>query len=278
MRFNEENIAKTMPNDSLYISILREPGDLFESSFNYFYDIVPEFRHVVRGKPNSTEEWLNGAEKFYNPNKLTFYGFLAKNHMMYDFGYTASMTNDTIIDQAIAEIDNRFDFILISTYIDESLVLLADILCCPLEDVTSVVLNARSRKESDVEKKERIRKKVRIWNKADSALFDYFNHSLWMKINEYGVERMKMKVKELQDINKKQMETCVDGTETKLYGDLKNVPWKNKYIYQPEGIKIKGYDLKFGAEESDTCVNLIAPEPYLSQVVFNAQKKFITTP
>ena len=265
--FNRTLVEKVMPDDSIYISILREPGSLFESTFDYFYYAVPEFQYVPHRHPNSVEMWLDKADRFFSPKYTSKFGIFAKNHVMFDFGYNASMTNDTEIANAIQEIDKRFDFILISDYLDQSLVLLAEMLHCPLAEVTSVVLNGRDEKPSDGEKKKIIREKVKKWNKADAALFDYFNKSLWKRIEKYGEGKMKIQVEKLRVMNKNQTDFCINGTEAKLYSELQNVPWKDDKLYQPKGVKIKGFDLKAGAEKLEWCLNLIAPEPYMNKKV-----------
>ena len=150
-----------MPNNSLYISILREPSSLFRSTFNYFYGIVPEFHHVPQKDRNSVEKWLYKTKEYWNPNKLSRYSFFAKNHMMFDFGYSALLENDDEISKAIKEIDERFDLILISDHMDESLVLLADILCCSLEDVVTLKLNLRVEPKDHSEKLDKLKKQVR---------------------------------------------------------------------------------------------------------------------
>ena len=146
-------------------------------------------------------------------------------------------------------------------------------LCCPLAEVSSIVLNARA--ESDKQNKstmKRINKKVREWIKADSALFDYFNKSLWNKIEKFGYQRMKNEVTKLQTINQNLMNQCSNGKKLR-YNELKNAPWKNMHIYEPKGIKIEGYDLKPGAEQNETCVYLLGPEPFLNKVVNEKQKQ-----
>ena len=273
MRFNLEEVQKVMPKNSLFISILREPGELFESTFHYFYGVVPSFRHLPQNQLNSPEMWLNDTDKFFDPNQRTRYSYFAKNHVMHDFGFDPMMGDDAQIQNAIKKIDKTFDFIMVSNYMDESLVLLADMLSWSLADVSSVVLNQRFSQKRNEFRARRISKKVRNWNKADSALFDYFNKSLWKKIKNIGFQKMKNAVKTLQIINQDLKTQCIDGNRTKFYNELKNTPWKNTNIFQPSGVKISGFDLKPGAERNETCVNLIAPEPYLHKVVVETQRK-----
>lgn len=43
----------------------------------------------------------------------------------------------------IEEVDKNFDLVLISEYFDESMVLMANLLCWPLEEVASLKMNSR---------------------------------------------------------------------------------------------------------------------------------------
>jgi len=155
----------------------------------------------------------------------------------------------------------------------ESLVLLADMLCCPLADVSFVVLNSRfASKKLDVSTKKRISKKVREWNKADSALFDYFNKSLWKRIEIFGVQNMKLEFEKLQTINRNLMTECSDGQLT-FYNNLKNAPWKDMHLCEPSGIKILGYDLKPDKKMNETCLYSFGPEQYMDKIAKIHQQK-----
>ena len=102
-----------MPKDSLFISILREPRELFESSFHYFYELEPSFQKVAQNHPKSAEIWLNNTNSFFNPKSRFVFCFFAKNHVTYDFGFDPIMDDDTQIANAIKKIDKTFDFIII---------------------------------------------------------------------------------------------------------------------------------------------------------------------
>ena len=275
MRFEEREIRKVMPNDTLYISIIREPGELFESTYRFFYPNVEAFqRGPEQNDLDSPEIWLNNAKHYFSEKKRTLYWFYAKNHEMFDFGYDALMNDDNEIEQTVKKIDQVFDFILITNYMSESLVLLADMLCCPLADVSSVVLNANAKIDSSKEgelRMKRISKKAREWNKADSALFDYFNKSLWTKIEKFGFQKMQKEVMRLQSMNQNLLEKCSTGK--KSYDKLTNAPWKDMKSYQPSGVEIVSYDLRPGAELNETCVHALAPEKYLNSVQDLRQKE-----
>ena len=62
MRFNEEQIAAVMPKNTKYITILREPGELFASTFDYMHWVTPSFKDVAQ-TTEGLEKWLNNVEK-----------------------------------------------------------------------------------------------------------------------------------------------------------------------------------------------------------------------
>ena len=110
-----------MPVDLFYFSILRDPAEVFESTFHYSYYNVPSFRRgPKRDDPASVEIWLNNTNKYFNPQERSGSWYDAKNHAMFDFGYNALLENKDEIEKTIQEIDQIFDFILISNYISIS--------------------------------------------------------------------------------------------------------------------------------------------------------------
>ena len=62
--------------------------------------------------------------------------------------------------KSVTEIDDIFDLILVADYFDESMVLLSDLLCWPIEEFACLTLNARKHTPHDPKDEERIREKV----------------------------------------------------------------------------------------------------------------------
>lgn len=62
--------------------------------------------------------------------------------MLFDLGYPDDLG---VMDlrQAIEDLDQRFDLVMVSEYLDESLILLRHLLCWSLHDVVGFVKNAR---------------------------------------------------------------------------------------------------------------------------------------
>ena len=68
---------------------------------------------------------------------------IGKNQQLWDLGTTDIEMEDAGTVQAkISRFDSEFDLVLIAEYFDESLVLLAAILCWDLSDVRSVLVRS----------------------------------------------------------------------------------------------------------------------------------------
>lgn len=270
MRFDNSAVKSVIPPNSFYLSIMREPGALFESTFEYLWDLVPAFKRVRQGE--SPERWLDQAEKFYGSTPRDTYWFFAKNPTVYDFGFDNTNESDAYIAQTIHEIEHRFDLILIADYFEESMVLLSNALCWKLDEVACLSLNARKDRKMDLEQMTRLRGKARRWNRADAALFDHFNATLWKKIEAFGLDRMRAKVNELKTINRNLTEICVDGGKAVDSSDISD-PTMAYDFFKPPGVAIGAYNLKKGAESNSQCRELILPEKALSKLVFKRQFK-----
>ena len=79
-----------------------------------------------------------------SPENDTRWGkWLAKNINFFDLGYSNELTDQSEIDFAIDEIMKQFDFIMISDYMEESLILLKEELCLQISDIVFFSINKR---------------------------------------------------------------------------------------------------------------------------------------
>ena len=99
---------------------------------------------------------------------------IGKNQQLWALGTThIEMEEARTVQTKITRLDSEFDLVLIAEYYDESLVLLADILCWDLSDVRYLKQNARkSSKVSNIT--ERARDSLETWLEADRKLYDHF--------------------------------------------------------------------------------------------------------
>ena len=72
------------------------------------------------------------------------FGFIGLNQQLYDMGVpVVDLRSVGRINEMIVQADIDFGFVMISDKFEESLVLLADLLCWPLEYVTGFKKNVR---------------------------------------------------------------------------------------------------------------------------------------
>lgn len=266
MRFNDQEVTKALPPDATYITILRNPVDLFESSFHYYHRTVP-FTWSINGD-NKLEEFLKSPQNFYRPN--AYNSFYLKNLLFFDFGFDNNLkADDPRVMRNIHNLSKRFDLVLLAEYFDESLILLKDKLCWTMEDILYFKLNVR--KNSSVSRMTpELRAKALEWNGADWRLYQHFYTIFWAKIEEYGRERMKREVNELRRRNAEMKAICIEGgdaVEVDKIQDKRFRPW------QPVGeSSILGYNMKKDTDPKfkKLCEQMLTPEiQYLSDLGVN---------
>lgn len=266
MRFNADEVAQVLPRDTLYLTILRDPAELFESSFHYFRHIIP-LTWWIKQK-DKMAEFLRDPNYYFSPNG--FNSFYLKNLLFFDFGYDNMLNaEDPTVEKNIKTIAERFHLVMLTEHFEESLILLKDHLCWNMEDLLFFKLN--SRKESTVSKlTPELRQKALDWNGVDWKLYQYFNRTFWHKVEQYGRKRMARDVAELKRINAKMMEICIEGGHTVDAGSIHSEglqPW------QPVGEKsIVGYNMKNNIDKQyeELCRKMLTPElQYLSDLGVN---------
>lgn len=263
MRFNHQEVAKLLPADAVYITILRDPVDLFESSFHYYHRTVP-LTWSINGD-NKLAEFLSNPQNYYSPDAIN--SFYLRNLLFFDFGFENNIEEeDPRVMRYIHELSQHLDLVLIAEYFEESLILLKDKLCWTMEDIVYFKLNTR--KSSSVSKlSPELRVKALKWNGADWKLYQHFNATFWAKVEAFGIERMKQEVKQLRRRNAEMKDICIEdggAVEAQKIQDRRFLPW------QPVGeSSILGYNMKKHIEPKfrTICEKMLTPEiQYLSEL------------
>lgn len=256
MRFDRREVAKLLPPDAVYVTIVRDPADLFESSFHYYHRAIPSTWRI-RGE-NKLAQFLEHPQRFYHPR--AFNSFYLKNLLFFDFGLDNNLeADDPQVMKAIHSLSKHFNLVLIAEYFEESLILLKHMLCWTMEDILYFKLNMRksssvSRLTSD------LKAKALQWNGADWKLYQHFNATFWARVEAFGRERMKEEVEELRRRNAEMMVICTkDGgaVEARNIQDKRFLPW------QPVGdSSILGYNLKkiIDPKFRTLCEKMLTPE------------------
>ncbi|XP_030635184.1 galactose-3-O-sulfotransferase 3 [Chanos chanos] len=260
MRFNRAELLRLMPNDTIYITILREPASMFESLFSYYNQYCLSFKRVPNG---SLETFLENPWSYYRPEEK--YAVYARNTLTYDLGGDKDQTDPMYIRNFVAEVDRVFSLVMIAEYFDESLILLRHLLGWELEDVLYVKLNMRT-STSKLSLSSGLPAKIRAWNSVDAALYDHFNASLWRKLEDLGVGCVAREVQLLQRATDRLLRGCFGSNFPQLRSasQIKN---KNLRPWQPSSkVAIVGYELPSNisrgsrGQSQDMCLKLIMPE------------------
>ncbi|XP_078124844.1 galactosylceramide sulfotransferase-like [Sander vitreus] len=266
MRFNAPEVAKVLPRDTFYSTILRDPAELFESSFHYYGHVVP-LTWSIPGE-DKMAEFLRDPKQYFSPGG--FNSFFLKNMMFFDFGQDNTLdTDDPRVEGSIMVIAERFHLVMLMEHFEESLILLKDALCWEMDDLVFFKLN--SHKESTVSKlTPELRAKALQWNGIDWKLYKHFNLTFWKKVEAYGRKRMADDVTELRRRNAELVEICIEGGHSVEAGSIHEAamqPW------QPIGEKsIVGYNLKENVDKAyeELCRKMLTPEiQYLTDLGVN---------
>ena len=148
---------------------------------------------------------------------------IGKNQQLWDLGMNhVNMETGTEVEEKIRQLDSQLHLVLIAEYFDESLVLLAKLMCWDLTDVRYLKQNARkSEKVSKIKKSSR--DNLVKWLKADFQLYKHFVKKLETLIDKYGRDRMAQDVETLRSLNEELRKECVleVADNSKLKGEFK---------------------------------------------------------
>ncbi|XP_071527799.1 galactosylceramide sulfotransferase-like [Panulirus ornatus] len=201
--------ARILHNDTRWITIVRDPASLFESLFQFFH------LKNLYGFELSEFSSRPMSELLSVPR---FGGKFGKNQMLFDLGYPGNLSVAEL-RRAIDELDKHFDLVMVSEYMDESLVLLRHLLCWSLHDVVVFTKNAR-RQEVKATLEPQTLQALREMNSADVLLYNHFVARHRQAIFKFGVQRMADEVSELRSLRDEYYEDCgareVKGRDSSL--------------------------------------------------------------
>ncbi|XP_045930010.1 galactose-3-O-sulfotransferase 2 [Micropterus dolomieu] len=267
MRFRKSEVAKVMPEDTFYFSILRHPVAMMESIFMY-YKSIPAFH-----KTHSLNEFLDNSWRNYNSSVNN--NHYAHNILAFDFGFDNNVAADAgdlehRIGMAIAAIEQDFHLILISEYFDESMILLKHALCWSVEDVVYFKLNSRSELTRHP-LLPNTAEKIKRWNALDWRIYLHFNTTFWHKVYSLvGQEQMKKEVSQLRELQAKLANTCLKDGRAVDPSQIKDAGLKP---FQYGAAVIQGYNLNphLDRHTKTKCQRLITPELQYTDRLYTQQ-------
>nr|CAB3248112.1 galactose-3-O-sulfotransferase 3 [Phallusia mammillata] len=207
-RFNPEEMKKCFNNDTRYFTILRRPWENFLSTYFYFRDKqsflvgcdgMPKV-YIKQGRTMSTGQFLAEAATLLKP-EIPFY-FRFRNFQSHNLGIDAMLTDEDEIKRQIEDIDKNMHLVMLLEYLDESLILMKELLCFDW-DVLSKYEHKNSRKYTPtMMKDDEERKNFEHLYNIDLMLYDHFNKTFWKRVDAYGREKMAENLKILRSKRK----------------------------------------------------------------------------
>ncbi|KAM4835880.1 galactose-3-O-sulfotransferase 2 [Thomomys bottae] len=254
LRFNAPEVQKVMAEDSFYFSILRDPALQLESSFAYYKSYAPAFQRA-----QSLEAFLEEPRRYYQ-GAGSLRDAPARNSMWFDFGFDPDAPpEDGYVRARLAEVERRFQLVLIAEHFDESMVLLRRRLRWRLDDVVYFQLNARGAR-SVAGLGPRGRARARRWCALDWRLYQHFNRTFWAQLRaELGPSRLRAEVARLRARRRELAGLCLQDAAPKNRTQIQDPELRP---YQPGRADILGYDLRRDLDDATRllCRRMVMPE------------------
>ena len=255
-RLDYKEIRSIMPKDSVFITIVRDPIEVFESAYSYygFNTYLGGSLHKFVSKIPTTNENL-----LHKRFKRKF----GSNQMMFDLGADPEIfSNETLIKQYIDKLDSWFDLVLVADRMNESLVLLRHLMCWDLDDVITFKLNARDPKfKSSLNEKEKT--VLRQLNRADVLLYNHFLKKFEKAIDSFGRDRVELETQQLREKTQQWYNLCIKREQRHAKPTA-----KPKYYFNPKVIVFEP-----NTNSNDTCKLMTMEELPYTDILRKKQRK-----
>jgi hypothetical protein len=197
--FNYDIYSSLLPNDTVYLGIVRDPLAVFISAVNYYSQTAQRLDYIARVPGNKLVNLLRSPMKY---DRLFF--SYTKNVMARDFGFPETYENSRI-QTKMNELDTIFRLVLVVEYFEESLVLMKRYLNWQLQDILFLSNNVfgkgysvRDLSAADIEK-------FKVRNKLDYELYNHFYERFWKQFKAEP-EDIRLEVDNFKEI----LETLTD--------------------------------------------------------------------
>ncbi|TRY61264.1 hypothetical protein TCAL_07456 [Tigriopus californicus] len=210
--WNYAQMQRVLPH-AKYLTLLRDPTECFESNYVYM-----GLSAVYKMDFNEFAQKKALAGLVRKPKSI-----IGKNQQLWDLGLNdTAMENRTLVMQKIRDLDRQMDLVLIMERFDESLVLLSDLLCWPIDELSYLKQNERiTTKKTNITQE--TRKIMRKWLWADYMLYDYFKAELNTKLRKLKSDYVRQRLQELSAAKNMVTRACViqKSDNSKLTGEFK---------------------------------------------------------
>lgn len=202
--YSHENFSRFMPNDTVYIGILREPFELYKSILNYFR---PRYIYKKINDSFPASVFLRNPSK-YEPKDL--FGSWTNSRMAFEYGFPKELFtnyNKVGIGNYLNKLAKEFTLILIAENMDESVVLMRRYLNWKTKDIIYLNLNVATKKNETILSKVFDREFYKSYAKIDYDLYGYFYKRLKEQIRLEG-EDFDEEILQFKELRKNVQEYC----------------------------------------------------------------------
>jgi hypothetical protein len=205
-RYNRRAYDRIMGPGTHYVTVVRNPRSHIYSSFSYWS--VPSHIKFNKGPANvDVQDFIKDVKSYWKFLRRGDVDLL-HNNMCYDLGGCANnranyqayepinfKVKGTTVKQWVEQMNDEFSLILITDYMDESLVLLKQLMCWETKDIIYLGLKMKSKPRKGAENQQRVKQtptykltqsEVEAFAPIDTELYRFFNQSLWNKIEAQG--------------------------------------------------------------------------------------------
>ncbi|KAH7973557.1 hypothetical protein HPB49_002376 [Dermacentor silvarum] len=206
MRYNETGVKEVMPPNTVYVTIMRRPTDLFASLYYYFM-----FDNIYDA---SLTAFLREPFFVQTVRNARLHESLGFNQMAFDLGVDGddmvARGSDDEVSRFVQSVDRGFHLVMIAERFTESLVLLRELLGWQLDDMVTFKHNVRVRRyPPPAEDAVRI---LETANRVDEALYRHFAAKLDRQVEAFGRGRMEAEAAALESRTAFWYQRCVAST------------------------------------------------------------------
>ncbi|KAK7094701.1 galactose-3-O-sulfotransferase 2-like [Littorina saxatilis] len=180
--FNETFVSALMPKDTLYVGIVRYPFEQFLAAFLQYESQIPQDYLTSIPGPYRIATYLSDPKKWEHPDPSQSF---TNNRMSFDFGLDVAQWSDKgAIKRHLDYLDVKFDLVMVTEKLDESLILLRRLAGWSLQDIIYVKWLSPFGQEQTYLFNETQRHRHKQFQYPDYALYRRFEAVLYQKISQ----------------------------------------------------------------------------------------------
>ncbi|KAL3836445.1 hypothetical protein ACJMK2_021877 [Sinanodonta woodiana] len=181
--YNKSAFEYFLPNDTIYIGIVREPYEQYKSTLNYFH-LGYIFKNITADFPASV--YIRDPLK-YEP--LSIFTSWTNNRQALEFGFPLhlfSKFNTSEVKLILEKLASEFKLVIISEQMEESVILMRRYLHWNMKDVVFLDQNVALKRKKNRFVQPHDRHFYRKWAKLDYELYEFFLRRLRAQIRDQG--------------------------------------------------------------------------------------------